>query len=360
MKVLICGGGTGGHVFPAMAIAEALVQHDATTKVSFVGKADGLEATLVAQHGWPFFALPAAPLKRISLMRRVMGLGTIVAAAAQAWKILRQVRPDCVVGTGGYVAGPMLLVAALSGYPTVIHEQNSVPGIANRWLGRWVNTICTTFAEARRYFPNQKVVETGLPVRAALVAAAQQVAHRFDGVPTVLVMGGSGGARRINELMAGVAPQLKRALPACRVIHQTGRQANVEAIAQSYREAGIEAQVMPFIDHLEQIYPSVHLAISRSGAGSVVELAMFGVPTIFIPFPFATDNHQEMNARELVACGGALLLREQDATVDRLAELCIRLLTDRPQLQQMGDHMRQATRRDAASLVAALCRKLAA
>ena len=355
MNVLICGGGTGGHVFPAIAIAEALMQRDPQTQVVFVGKADGIEATLVAQRGWPFHAIAAAPLKRINWLRRVMGLGVLIKACVQSWKILRKVQPDYVIGTGGYVSGPMLLVAALRGFPTIIHEQNSVPGLANRWLGRWVRKICTTFTMTRKYFQTRKVIETGLPVRASLVQAAQQATRRVEETSTLLVMGGSGGARRLNELMVAIAPQLAAAFPRCRVIHQVGKQADVARITKAYRSARLSAEVVPFIEHMETSYPTVDIPISRAGVGRVFELAMFGVPAIFIPFPFAADNHQEMNARELVACGGAMLLREQDATPERLAELCVRLLRDRVQLQQMSTHMRHVARYDAAARVAALC-----
>lgn len=360
MNVLIAGGGTGGHVFPAIAIAEAFVLRDPQTRVMFAGRSDSIEARLVAQRGWPFHAISAAPLKGVSWVRRVRGVWIVALSCLQAWQLLRRLRPDCVVGTGGYVSGPMLLMAALRGIPTVIEEQNSVPGVTNRWLGRIAKKICTTFAESRRYFPARKIVETGLPVRQALVAAVRDATRRTGDVPVLLVMGGSGGARRLNELMIDVAPHLAVGVPQCRVIHQVGRQGDASAIAQSYRTAGVAADVLPFIERMEEIYPTVDLAISRAGAGSVVELSLFGVPTIFIPFPHATDNHQEMNARELVACGGAVLLREQDASPERLAEVCVRLLRDRPQLAAMSAHMRQISRPDAAARVVDVCLQVAA
>lgn len=360
MNVVITGGGTGGHAFPAIAIAEAFLRRDARHRIIFVGKEDGIEARLVNDRGWPFYAIPAAPLKGIGWGRRLRGVTSLLRAVVVAWRILRRVRPACVVGTGGYVSGPLLLVAALRGIPTVIHEQNSVPGITNRWLGRLVKKVCTTFAESRRYFPAPKIVETGLPVRQALVAVIRGAERRPTAVPLLLVMGGSGGAVRINELMIDVAPKLAAGVPQCRVIHQVGRHGDPAAIARAYRDAGLQAEVVPFLDRMETIYPTVDLAISRAGAGSVVELALFGVPAIFIPFPHATDNHQEMNAREMVACGGAVLVREQDASPERVAEVCVRLLTNRAQLATMSEHMRRTAQPDAAERVVDVCLHVAA
>lgn len=354
LRVLLTGGGTGGHIFPAMAIAEALLQQAGVSEIAFVGRAEGFEARVVGTRGWPFFAIPAAPLKRIGWRRQLQGMGTLLRAAMASWRLLRRWRPTIVVGTGGYVSGPLLIMARLLRIPTVIHEQNSIPGLTNRWLGRSVRRVCITFAESMRYFPRRKVVDTGLPIRAALVHAAAE-RNTLPDPPTLLVIGGSQGAQRMNALMLEMLPHLRATLPRCRVIHQTGATADRQAVAEAYRRAHFDATVVPFIDEMEKVYPHASLAISRAGAGSLAELALFGVPAILVPYPYAADNHQEQNAREVVACGGALLLREQDATPERLGELCNGLLREPHRLQQMREAMRRQARPDAATRVATIC-----
>lgn len=353
--VVLTGGGTGGHIFPAVAIGRAMARAYPACRIHYVGRADGMEAAIVAREPWTFHALPARPFKRLGWWRKLQAIGVAVPACVAAWRLCRQLRPTCVIGTGGYVTGPLLFIASLLRIPTVIHEQNSVPGLTNRWLGRCVDRVCITFAESERYFPRRKVLMTGMPIRDT-VAGVQSM--HAGSAPTLLVMGGSQGAHRVNELVVAMLPRLQAAVPAVQVIHQTGRQADLDAIRRAYQAAGIAAEVVPFIEQMESVYPCVHLAISRAGSGSLAELAAVGIPAILIPFPFAADNHQEMNARELVAQGGAVLIREQDATPQRLADECVQLLQRADRLRQMRHAMQQVARPAAAQAVVAACEAL--
>ncbi len=355
MRMLIVGGGTGGHIFPAIAIAQRLRARLPDAEIHFAGMATGMEARVVASEGYPFHAMPAARLKGMGWLRRVQSCWTVLQAIAAARRILRALQPDCVIGTGGYVSGPLVLTAALSNIPTVIHEQNSVPGLTNRLLARVVKKICTTFAESARYFPARKVVDTGMPIRANVVEALRGNPAPAAEPQVLLIMGGSQGARRINELVVDMLPQLQSVAGHVRVIHQVGRSADCVKISAAYQQANISAEVLPFIEQMESIYPQVHLAISRSGAGSLAELALAGIPAILVPFPAAADNHQEINAREVVANGGALLMREQDASAERLATQVTRLLRDVPRLQSMRAAMHDLARPDAADNVVNVC-----
>jgi UDP-N-acetylglucosamine--N-acetylmuramyl-(pentapeptide) pyrophosphoryl-undecaprenol N-acetylglucosamine transferase len=352
MKIFFVAGGTGGHVYPAIAIAEAVMVQDPTTAIAFVGRAEGMEAQLVHARGWPFHAISAAPMKALSMWRRFVGIVCACGACVAALRLLRRERPSCVIGTGGYVAGPVLLMAALLRIPTIIHEQNSIPGLTNRLLGRVVRHVCTTFAHSARFFPRRKVRETGLPLRHALLCAARESTSAPRDPITLLVMGGSQGAKPLNEAMMAAAPLIGAAAPGQHVVHMAGRHADLTALRQAYDAAGLTSDISDFRTDLEQVYPGVTLAVSRAGACSLTELALFGIPTIFVPFPAAADDHQTLNAQEVVACGGGVSLQQCMMTPENLAEHVVRLLESPERLDAMREAMRGVARPGAAALIA--------
>ncbi len=340
--ILIAGGGTGGHLFPGLALAEAFTELGAA--VHFAGSSHGIEVRAVPREGYPLHLIPVRGLKGRGLFRKLAGLFLLPAAFFSSWRLLRRLRPRIVVGVGGYASGPVVFTASLLGYRTAILEQNTVPGLTNRKLGRRVRRVYVTFPESARYFPEKSVRSLGNPVRRSIVQSLGGVtAAAGDGPLRVFVFGGSQGARAINELFMSAAPRL--AALGVRVRHQTGA-ADRERVEAAYRAAGVEAQVDDFIHDMASAYAAADLVVCRAGATSCSELAIAAKPAIFIPYPHATDNHQEHNARSLVSAGGAQLLLEVDATPDALVERLQGL--DRPRLVAMREAMTAVARPRAA------------
>lgn len=355
MRILIVGGKTGGHVFPAIAIAQAFVQRVPAVELAFAGMTDSLEARSVAAHGWMFFPIQAAPLKGQGWWRRVGSFLTVLKACVAARGLLRRWCPECVVGTGGFVSGPVLLMAAVARIPTVVHEQNSVPGVTNRWLGRVVRRVCITYPASARYFPRTKVRLTGLPLRRHLVDALRVVTPPAAPPWTILVIGGSQGAQRLNQAVLEMLPILAQRQWPGRFIHLVGKFTELRGVESAYAHAGIPATILPFAERMDEIYPQVHLAISRAGASSLAELALAGIPSVLVPFPFAADQHQERNAEALVQHGAALMMQESELTGSRLANCCLELLQDPTRLAAMQAAMRAAARPEAAAAVMEEC-----
>jgi UDP-N-acetylglucosamine--N-acetylmuramyl-(pentapeptide) pyrophosphoryl-undecaprenol N-acetylglucosamine transferase len=378
MRVLIAGGGTGGHLFPGLAVAEALRAGDAGTEVRFVGTSSGLEARLVPEHGYPLDLIDVAGIKGRGLAGLRAAL-RLPGAAWQALRLLRRSRPDVVLGVGGYASGPVVLLAALLRYPTAILEQNSVPGITNRALGRVVDRVFIAFPEAASYFPAKSTVLVGNPIRAALIHAGARVRaddQRGHGAaptgttPRILVLGGSQGAHAVNELVTGAVEELvkrrgREALP--RIRHQTGRKdaaevrARYEALGLSVGDVGDGAQVevRAFISDMAAAYAGADLIIGRAGATTLAELTALGLPALLIPFPFATDDHQTRNARFLADGGAARLLPQASTTPALLADEIAALCQDPGRLLAMARASRALGRPDAAAVVAAAARALA-
>jgi UDP-N-acetylglucosamine--N-acetylmuramyl-(pentapeptide) pyrophosphoryl-undecaprenol N-acetylglucosamine transferase len=342
-NILIAGGGTGGHLFPGLALAEAFTERG--FEVHFAGSSHGIEVKAVPRAGYPLHLIPVRGLKGRGLWRKLAGLFLLPAAFFSSWRLLRRVRPRLVVGVGGYASGPVVFTASLLGYRTAILEQNTVPGLTNRKLGRRVRRVYITFPESARYFPEKAVRSLGNPVRRAIVESLDGVGSAAgDGPPRVFVFGGSQGARAINELFMSAAPRL--AALGVRVRHQTGA-ADRERVEAAYRAAGVEAQVDDFIHDMAAAYAAADLVVCRAGATTCSELAIARKPAIFIPYPHATDNHQEQNARSLVRAGAAELLLESEATAETLVSYLSRL--DRERLGIMREAMARAARPRAAA-----------
>ncbi len=328
MKVLIAGGGTGGHLFPGIALAEEVVTRHHANAVVFVGTERGLEARVVPREGYPLETIRAQGLKGKGLVGLLKGLWALPMSFVESVRILRKHKPDVVVGVGGYASGPVVLAAWLLGVPTAVQEQNALPGLTNKLLGRFVRVVFTAFEGAGRFFPSRKVQLIGNPIRRKLMDnyLRSYVAH--EGF-TLLVFGGSLGARGINQRMLEALDHLQDVKEQIHIVHQTGKN-DLEAVRRGYEEKGFHAEVVEFIEDMSGAYAKAELVICRAGATTLAELMVAKKASILVPFPYATDNHQEVNAQALVNAGAALMFRESELTGQKLAEQ-IRSLKDDPE-----------------------------
>lgn len=334
MNVVIAGGGTGGHVFPALALATQL-QHEHACEVLLVGSEGGLEQRLVPVHGFRLELLKVGKLMGTGVLGRARTLAGLPLALASALRLLRRFGPAVVVGVGGFASGPVVAAANLLRIPVVLLEQNSIPGVTNRVLCRLAQKVVSSFEGTAKHFPEGKTILLGNPVRPRLLALARAGRSSTDRAPRVLVLGGSQGARAVNHLLADAAPGLFEQLPGLSLVHQTGS-ADHGWVAARYRVAGLPARVLPFIDDMEQAYGEADLVVGRSGATTIAELCVLGLPSVLIPFPFAADDHQACNAADLVAAGGAVMERQEGLDAPRLAQILVGLLGNPRRLARMG------------------------
>ncbi len=349
--ILIMAGGTGGHVFPALAVAEQLRAWN--LPVVWMGARQGLEAKLVPQAGIPIEWIGVAGLRGKSLQRRLTAPLMLTRALSQAGGILRRLQPRVALGMGGFASGPGGLMARLLGIPLVVHEQNALAGMTNRWLSRLASRVLEAFPGS---FPaSRHALAVGNPVRAA-IAALPQPAQRFagrSGPARLLVVGGSQGALALNQL----TPAALALLPAAerpQIWHQAGG-ALQEPATRAYQEAGVEVRLQPFIEDMAAAYGWADLVLCRAGALTVAELAAAGVGAVLVPFPHAVDDHQTANARFLERGGAAVVAPQAELTAARLAELLRQLLRERGRLLTMAQAARRLARIDAAERVAAVC-----
>ena len=343
--ILIMAGGTGGHIFPALAVAEKM--RECGWRVVWLGNPDGMEARLVPQHGFEMVWLKFAALRGKGLMRKLLLPLNLLKGFWQAQKAIRQLQPNVVLGMGGYITFPGGMMAALLGKPLVVHEQNSVAGLANRVLAGVADSIATGFPEVLK-----KSVWAGNPVRpeiAKIAPPAERVAER-TGALRVLVSGGSLGAQVLNETVPqGLALLAEDEQP--QIVHQAGEK-HIEALKANYAAVGVQAHCVSFIEDMAGAYEWADLVICRSGALTVAELAAAGVASILVPFPHAVDDHQTGNARFLVNVGGAFLLPQTELTPDAIA--LIRNYS-RGQLLEMAEKARSLAKPDATEEVANIC-----
>jgi len=350
MRAVITGGGTGGHLFPGIALATGIVERLPQSEILFIGTPRLLDQQALRNRGFLLASLESSGVKGLGLGAQLGSLLRLPRTVWQARKMLARFRPDLVFGVGGYVTGPVLLAAKTLGIVTAIHEQNSVPGLANRLAGHLVDKICISIP-CQPAFPPEKTVHTGNPVRAEIVAAAQrrQQKERVDGIPTLLVMGGSQGAHALNVHMLATMELLQQRGGALRVVHQSGS-ADADMVRRGYARLDIQAEVHPFIHDMAAAYSAADLVVARAGATSLAELALMGLPAILVPYPFAADNHQAKNAAYYAQRGACVVFEEKSLTADVLADQIQSLVQDQPQLQRMAEAMRalgqpEATRR---------------
>jgi UDP-N-acetylglucosamine--N-acetylmuramyl-(pentapeptide) pyrophosphoryl-undecaprenol N-acetylglucosamine transferase len=346
MSVLIAGGGTGGHAFPGIALAEELRRRDQSSRIVFVGTAKGIEARAVPKAGFELMLLGVSGLRGKGLVQRLAGLLRLPLALFEAIRLVRRVKPQVAVSVGGYAAGPAVLAARLCGVPCVVMEQNVVAGLTNRLLGRLARHIIVALPVGG--FQVGKVQQLGNPVRAEMVAV-RELPYAPHRPMRLLVSGGSLGATAVNQIMMAAAPDLARlGLP---IVHQTG-QADAAKVEAAYRAAGLAATVMPFIDDMAKHYADADLVLCRAGATTVAELTVCGRPAVLVPFPFAIDDHQTANARVLHDAGAAIHLPQRELSVVRLLEVLRELSQDPQRLASMAGAARALGKPEAAARIA--------
>jgi UDP-N-acetylglucosamine--N-acetylmuramyl-(pentapeptide) pyrophosphoryl-undecaprenol N-acetylglucosamine transferase len=357
LRVLIAAGGTGGHVFPGLALARTLVARDPATTVSFAGTTRGIEGRSVPAAGFEVDMLPILPLSRRLSVETVLSPGAAVAGVGAATRLLKRRRIDVVAGMGGYVTLPVAMAAKLSGIPVVLHEQNAVPGIANKLAARVATTVALGVAEAAAAFGGARTVVVGNPVRPELAhldrdALRTEALTAFGLDParrTLFVFGGSQGARRLNNALIDATASWPRP-DTIQVLHACGKRDEdaVRAGWAAVEPRGLRVQVVPFVDRMDLAYAATDLAVTRAGALTVAELTVAGVPAIMVPLPHATAGHQAANAAVLAAAGGVVHIPDAELTGPRLAEEAAVLLDDPGTLASMGKVMRDLARPEAA------------
>lgn len=352
MRVIIAGGGTGGHIIPGLAIARAL-QTKYSAEILFIGTARGLETKLIPQAGFELQLVTVGALKGVSAVRRLRTLVDLPLAIWKAGNMIRVFKADVVIGVGGYASGPAVLAAILRGVRTLVFEMNAVPGLANRLVAKFVTASAVHFEDTEKYFRNPTV--TGVPVRKEfLVQGGKHERER----PSILVTGGSQGARALNRAFCEAAPELLKRVPGLRIVHQTGER-DLAATKTAYERAGVEAEVSGFIADMPAAFERADLLMCRAGASTVAEVAMAGKAAIFVPFPFATDDHQKRNAEALSAKGAALLINESELTPERVANEVSSLITNPQRLSDMGNAAKGLSHPHAAEEIAEIVARLA-
>lgn len=338
LRVVVTGGGTGGHLFPGVAVAEALGCRFPGGEVLFIGTERQIDAKVLGDRSFQVTALRCGALKGKSPLTILRTLARMPLSLLRAMRVVGRFRPGLVFGVGGYVTGPVVLAARLLGIATCIHEQNSVPGLANRLLGRVVDRVFISLPGSEAYFPVGKTVLTGNPVRREILAA-KQAGPVNTGHLTLLVLGGSQGAHRVNTLVVGALQQLTGRLPEnFMVIHQTG-QADAEMVRQAYADLGLTARVAPFFTDMAEVYQAADFVVSRAGATTLAEIAALEKPALLIPYPYAADDHQEKNGHYLVNGGGARMYLERELDAARLAAEIMELVQDPEQRRRMAEKM---------------------
>jgi UDP-N-acetylglucosamine--N-acetylmuramyl-(pentapeptide) pyrophosphoryl-undecaprenol N-acetylglucosamine transferase len=352
MRVIIAGGGTGGHVIPALAIAQEL-RSSYRAEVMFIGTSRGIEKRLVPAAGFDLRLIEVGALNRVDLATRAKTMLDLPRAMLQSANLIRHFRPDAMIGVGGYASGPAMLMGGLLRIPTIAFEPNVVPGFANRLVARTAKAAAVQFEKTCSYFRNCQA--TGVPVRREFFKVPPRPK---DGQPTLLVFGGSQGAHAINQAVLDSLPRLAQAVPGLCIIHQTGEKDYVDAQAV-YLKQMVPAEVSPFIDDMPSAFARADLVLCRSGASTVAEITAAGKPAIFVPLPTAADDHQRHNAEALANGSAARLLPQAELSPDRLVAEVSSLLGDRTLLASMSDAARSFAHPDAAARIAAMAAQLA-
>ena len=349
LRVIIAGGGTGGHLFPGVAIAMELAERNRAADIRFVIGRRRMESEILTRLGIHQQSIHVEGIKGRGWKKGITVMMKLPYSFYQSLSILKRFAPHLVIGVGGYSAGPVCLAARFMGIPTAIHEQNSFPGLTNRLLCRIVDRVFVSFEESKQHFPGGKLYLTGNPVRQELLDAKKDPKKREDRF-TILVVGGSLGARAINRAFVAALEILKGKGKDPLIIHQSG-ETDYAHVAAEYEQRGLEAEVMPFIEDMAEAYNRADVVVSRAGATTVSELAALGKPAILVPYPFAANRHQETNALMLVKVGGAEMILEQDLGGESLAELLMKYMDERNVLKEMGKQAAKVGRHDAAKVI---------
>jgi UDP-N-acetylglucosamine--N-acetylmuramyl-(pentapeptide) pyrophosphoryl-undecaprenol N-acetylglucosamine transferase len=368
VRVLIAGGGTGGHLYPGIAVARELMTRVPNAVVTFVGTSSGIESRVVPREGFVLDIIRSGGLKGKSPGAVLRGLSLLPLSAGDAWEVISRRAPSLVIGVGGYSSGPVVLLAALRRIPTMVLEQNAMPGLTNRLLATVVNAAAVTYQESVPFFSGKAFV-SGNPVRPEFIeaetpgAAPSDFKHGAEGdgvtydepssppaAARVLVFGGSQGAHAINVAMVEAAARLAAAAPRVAITHQTGER-DLEMVRSRYRDAGLEAEVEPFLYAMDREMKRADVIVSRAGATTLAEVAAAGRPAILVPLPTATDDHQRKNALALVKQGAAVMVEQRELTGDRVAAEILGLVSDAARRRRMRQAVRQFARPDAAKVI---------
>ncbi len=325
---MIAGGGTGGHLFPGIALAEEFLRKDGNHRILFVGTKKGLEARILAKMGFDLQTIDVAGVKGKGAVRMVKALLRIPKSLVQSCRIIRRFAPDLVIGVGGYASGPAVMAAHWMGIKTALAEQNALPGLTNRILGRFVDRVFLSFPETGTWFRKEKVIVTGNPIRSRFFEGERSPSRR-PGLFTLLVFGGSQGAHAINRAVVAALDHLESIRDRLRIIHQTGEK-DLEDIRTAYHSRGMNAEVQPFIMDMASAYASADLVVCRAGATSIAEITAMGKAAVLIPFPHAVEDHQTRNAEVLVRAGAAELIPESRLSGRLLAET-VRTYSEHPE-----------------------------
>lgn len=354
MRLVIAGGGTGGHLFPGIAVAEEFLARDSKNEVLFIGSRQGIEARTIPGLGYGLELISAAGVKGKGGFSKLKAAAILMYGYSQSRRILKRFRPDMVMGVGGYASFPVVMAAKGMDIPRFIHEQNALPGLSNRILAAVSERVFISVEESAKFFPEQKTVLTGNPLRRQIIAMLKDVgdgcARDDDGRFRILVFGGSQGAHPLNMALPVAFGVLEGRRDNLAIVHQTGEK-DLEDVKALYRQSGLKADVRPFIDDMAAEYRRADLIICRAGATTIAEVTACGKPCLFIPFPHAADDHQRKNAEALLKKGACEMMLEHEMGPERLATVITRLVDDREELGRIAGNAAGLARLDAARMI---------
>ena len=366
MRVILSGGGTGGHIYPAVSIGKEIEKQYNDAEILFIGTEKGLESNIVPEEGFNLMKIKVRGFERKLSFGNIVAVKESFTSLFRVSRIIKDFKPDIVIGTGGYVCGSVLLAAALMGVPTLIHEQNAFPGVTNKILARFVDVIAVNFPEAKKYFPeNKKVIVTGNPIRSDMLSISKEEGLKefgfFKELPVVLVVGGSRGAKKLNESVLLLAKQCV-SKKSFQMLHMTGK-TQYDDIIKLYSSEGIAMdtgylKVMPYLHNMPYALAACDIVISRCGASTLSEITALGKPSILVPYPYATDNHQEYNGRALEKNGAAIVILERDLNADILYAEVADFLNKKEKVNQMKLKSKELGRSDAAYVIVKVADRL--
>ncbi len=361
MRVIIAGGGTGGHLFPALAVADELKKRNSNTELLFIGTERGIESRVVPREGYDIRFITVEGVVGKRGRRRVRAIWSFLKGLKESYRVLKETEPDIVIGTGGYVSAAPVFAAWLQSIPVLIMEQNTVPGKANRLLSRFASAVCITYQESMAYFPAHKVHLTGNPVREKIQKGSYEAGLKLFSLKeelfTILIFGGSRGASSINHAIVEALPYLTELKRDIQFLHQTGED-DYRFVRSAYQDMQFQGTVTPFIYQMAEAYAVADIVISRAGATTLSEICVTGKPSILIPYPFAASDHQRINAEKLMSMQAAVVVPDSELNGKRLSEEILRLFNDAGLREEMGKRAISFGRPDAARRVADIVRSL--
>lgn len=352
MRLIIAGGGTGGHLFPGIAVAEEFLGRDGKNEVLFVGTVRGIEARVLPRLGYRLECISTTGLRGMGLVAKVKGAWFLLTGYLQSRQIVREFRPDMVLGVGGYASGPLVLAAERNGCPCFIHEQNALPGLTNRLLAKRAKQVFISLEESRKFVPEGKAVLTGNPLRRRILESVrgERAEIGTGGKFHLLIFGGSAGAHRINMAMVSALPRLADIRERLSITHQTGEK-DLAEVRMAYEKEGFQAEVIPFIDDMAAAYGRADLIVCRAGATTIAEVTACGKACVFVPFPYATDDHQRKNAEALVGKDAGFMIPDRELSGETLSALISDLSRKPEKLKAVGENAAGLARPDAARVI---------